>query len=440
MSRILISATPIPGHANPLLLVGEHLSKRGHTVVFHCGDLFREKAEAAGLQFVPLLGGANYDYRRLGELFPERNAVEPGLQQLSYDMQHGFGDQIPDQYRGLQGIIDQYGIDAVVTDCLFMGSYPLLLGASKSSPPVIGCSSFPLWMRRRAVSPFTGLDSTAEGLRRNAEHNRQFEDALAPATEYINALLKVCGASRSIGFVIDASCTVFDAFLQFTAEEFEYAVDDKPANLHFVGPMIPAVTSSEEPEWLKKIDGSRPVVLVTQGTIANSDFNQVVKPAIAALAEENIQLIVTTGGGDLDIPLSPNVHVESYIPYPLVLPKVDVFVTNGGYNGVQQALSLGVPVIAAGATEDKPFVAARVAAFGVGIDLKTGSPTAEQIRDAVRTVLSDGKYKQRALEMQKAFARCNALETTAAIVESTIAESAMPVWSEQEMRAAVGKR
>jgi formate dehydrogenase assembly factor FdhD len=40
-----------------------------------------------------------------------------------------------------------------------------------------------------------------------------------------------------------------------------------------------------------------------------------------------------------------------------LLPKVDVMVTNGGYGGVQRAVSTGVPLVVAGSTEDELEVA-----------------------------------------------------------------------------------
>ncbi len=54
-----------------------------------------------------------------------------------------------------------------------------------------------------------------------------------------------------------------------------------------------------------------------------------------------------------------NTYVAEHIPHDLLLPKVDVMVTNGGYGAVQRALSTGVPLVVAGNTEDKPEVAAR---------------------------------------------------------------------------------
>ena len=111
MSRILVSVTPAPGHVNPMLLIAEDLAKRGHDVTFHSGEVFRQKAKAAGLSFVPLQGIANFDYRQMDEVFPERRTLS-GIQQVDYDMKHFFGDMIPDQYRGMQEIIDQQNVHA----------------------------------------------------------------------------------------------------------------------------------------------------------------------------------------------------------------------------------------------------------------------------------------------------------------------------------------
>jgi UDP:flavonoid glycosyltransferase YjiC (YdhE family) len=82
-----------------------------------------------------------------------------------------------------------------------------------------------------------------------------------------------------------------------------------------------------------------------------------------------------------------------------------------------------VPIVSGGATEDKPFVSARVQWSGAGIDLKTGTPTAEQLRVAVREVLADGRYRARAKELQKSLTARDGLETATAIIEAKIAES-----------------
>jgi UDP:flavonoid glycosyltransferase YjiC (YdhE family) len=59
-----------------------------------------------------------------------------------------------------------------------------------------------------------------------------------------------------------------------------------------------------------------------------------------------------------------------------------------------------------------------------GIDLKTGQPTAEQIRDAVREVLQNRLYRDRARVLGASIANTDALVAIAQFVEATVAEDA----------------
>ena len=49
-----------------MLPVAQQLVRDGHQVFFQTADVFSTHVEAAGLQFLPLLGNANYDYHRVG--------------------------------------------------------------------------------------------------------------------------------------------------------------------------------------------------------------------------------------------------------------------------------------------------------------------------------------------------------------------------------------
>jgi UDP:flavonoid glycosyltransferase YjiC (YdhE family) len=68
-------------------------------------------------------------------------------------------------------------------------------------------------------------------------------------------------------------------------------------------------------------------------------------------------------------------------------------------------MSLGIPLVTAGLTEDKADVSARVAWFGVGINLKTNQPTPDALRTAIRTVLEKPQYRAHAIEMAMQFSR-----------------------------------
>ena len=128
-------------------------------------------------------------------------------------------------------------------------------------------------------------------------------------------------------------------------------------------------------------------------------------------------MVATAGGRPVDAipgPIPANARLAEYLPFEWILPKADVFVTNGGYGSVNQAMSFGIPLVTAGLTEDKADVNARVAWSGVGIDLATNEPTPQALRHAVRTVLDRPAYRMRASSMADEF---GGIDTRAEILQ-----------------------
>jgi MGT family glycosyltransferase len=216
-------------------------------------------------------------------------------------------------------------------------------------------------------------------------------------------------------------------FLQFTGGAFEFPRSDMPDTIRLVGPVLPRPSVNfKEPVWWSDLDSGRPVVLVTQGTIANFDLNELIQPTLLALADEDVLVIAATGRPDTELMVVPsNARVESFVPFNRLLPKVDVLVTNGGYGAVHQALSLGVPIVIAGETEDKALISARVDWTGAGISLGTQDPTEEQIRSAVRAVLADRRYRERAQSIQQNFKEYDAPDAITQAVGSLIEQAAL---------------
>ncbi len=60
--RVLIAATPLTGHVNPLLAIGRLLSARGDSVTVLTDPAFADKVTEAGLRFSPYddHGSASY--------------------------------------------------------------------------------------------------------------------------------------------------------------------------------------------------------------------------------------------------------------------------------------------------------------------------------------------------------------------------------------------
>jgi MGT family glycosyltransferase len=399
--------------------IARHLKNLGHSVTFYTSETYRAQAESTGARFVAMPGKANINFR------PTDSEGTPlcGDDQRVHLMKTVLAETVADQYWGIQQILRVRPVDLVLADTMFFGHFPVLLGPKQKRPPVIGCGVNPIMLHSCDCLRTSPPDTTPAGQRRNREENQRVEAKFQQVTNRMNEVMRHCGASPLPHFFMDCMYRLPDLFLQFTAETFEFPRSDMPETLRFAGALLPTQSVQfEEPAWWSELDSDRPVVLVTQGTFANQEFNELIQPTLSGLADENVTVIVAAGRSDTHtLAIPANARVASFVPFDRLLPKVDVFITNGGYGAVNHAFSLGVPIVVAGETEDKDFVAARVGWTGAGINLKTRYPSAEQIRTAVRTILTDKQYRQEARRLRADFARYNALDEVTRAVNTMLA-------------------
>lgn len=400
MSTYLITCTPAHGHIAPLLAVARHLAAAGERVLFLTSPRYAERVNESGAHFVPLPAAADVDLDDPGPAFPERAGLR-GPAAIRFDMLNLFLAPGRAQYEAVRSILAAEPVDAILTEPIFIGVVLLAELPASERPPIIALGIFPLSSKSRDTAPF-GLGIAPMrgvlGRVRNAALTVVAEKGVfAPVTRAANAL-----ASEVIGhplsrFFLDWTRGA-DALAQFTVAGFEYPRSDLSDNVTFVGPLRPSSPHVDLPEWWGDLDTTRPVVHVTQGTAANADTSQLLEPTFAALADEDVLVVASTGGRPVDglRDLPANARVATYLPYDQLLPRVDVLVTNGGYGGVHQALAAGIPLVVAGQTEDKIEVSARVGWSGAGINLRSSRPKPDSVRAAVRTVLSDDRYRSRA--------------------------------------------
>jgi len=285
----------------------------------------------------------------------------------------------------------------VIVDPAFVGALLLAALPAGDRPPVVVGGVLPLTLSSPAVPPFgLGLQPWAGPLNRprNALLRAVVEKVVfRPVQRDLDQLHRSVHGRDADAFILDWVSQA-DAIVQFAVPAFEYPRPDALVPLRFAGP-ITQPSNTDLPAWWPDLDAARQVVLVTQGTIANTDLVDLVRPTLQALADEDVLIVVATGGHPVaqmgDLPA--NVRAAEFLPYDLLFSRLAAMVTNGGYGGVQYALAHGVPLVVAGGTEDKPEVAARVAWSGTGINLRTGRPTPRAVRRAVRRVLTISEYR-----------------------------------------------
>lgn len=399
MATYLLTCTPAHGHVAPVLAVARHLVDGGHRVRVLTSARYGERVAATGAELLPLPLEADVDLDRPDDAFPERVALT-GAAAIRFDMHHLFLRPGRAQYAALRAALAEVPTDAVITEPLFVGAALLNELPRDERPAVVALGIFPLGAKSRDTAPF-GMGVTPMsgplGRVRNAALTLLAERVVfAPVTREARQLAQDVVGRPLSRFLLDWTSGA-DVVVQLTVPGFEYPRRDLPASVRFVGPLPAAAPEVALPAWWDDLDGTRPVVHVTQGTVANADPTQLLRPSIDALAGEDVLVVASTGGRDLDLgPLPANARVARYLPYDRLLPRVDALITNGGYGGVHQALAHGVPIVVAGQTEDKVEVSARVGWSSVGVNLKTNRPDAAALRAAVRSVLSDPSYRRRA--------------------------------------------
>ena len=199
---------------------------------------------------------------------------------------------------------------------------PFLLGDRAARPPVLLYGTTPMMSSSRDLAP-SGLglppSTTALGRLRNRTLNLLSHRVLLRQSQHAaNYQLNRLNSRQLPMFLLDSGALA-DRFIAPTVPEFDYPRSDLPTNVRYVGAVHPTPTLKfRPPAWWQTLDGDRPVVHVTQGTVDNADLSRLLEPTIEALADENVMVVATTGGrpvSDLNFAVPPNTYVAEHIPH-----------------------------------------------------------------------------------------------------------------------------
>jgi len=395
MARFLVTAMPFAGHVAPLSAVAAELVARGHAVRFYSGAAFEARAAASGASFVPWRAAPDFDENDLPATFP-RLVGAKGFKQLMINMQDLFIATAPQQVADLTAEWEREPWDAIVAEETSVGA---VLFAEKTGCPAATIAVLPLNLAGTQGPP-SGLGLTPG---RNPVTKAR-DAALRAAVPLLARPLKAPLARARAAVGLPPSKATFEKavfskrlVVASGAPILDYGRADRPAHLHFVGKLAADAPASALPDWWGDLDG-RSVVHITQGT-QNIEPSDLIRPAIEALADRDVLVVVATGvrGRDeLPFEVPANVRVAGFLPYAALLPRVDVMITNGGWGGTLAALTHGIPLVIAGGDLDKPEVAARVEWAGAGVNLRTGTPGAAQIAAGFDRVAADSSFRDAA--------------------------------------------
>lgn len=423
MAAFLFTSLPVEGHSASPLAIMAQLTSAGHEVVWLAGARYAERAERVGAHHVPL--HLSTDFSLYDDVFDVRPDLREltGVKLLKTVFRELFLGDAADQVTEIEQVLASFPVDAIVSSGPQFG--PAIV-AARTGIPLVLIGDGPYGTMDDATPPFgPGLRPWRGplGRGRNRLLNAGVRRAFADVQRTWVDVREAHGLRGPHPWVFDAMQTG-DLVLHGTVPGFEYR-RSFPASVRFVGAHRPLPPSAwEPPDWWGELDGSRPVVHVTQGTI-RVDPDELVLPVIEALAGDDVTVVVTAGAVDAARlgNLPPNVRVAPFIPYDELMRKASVFVTNGGYIGTNLALHHGLPVVQVGTTEEKAEIGARVRHLGVGFAFRK-LPARPRLRAAIRRAMTDQDLRSRVERLAAEYRRHDAPTESAALLIELAARAA----------------
>jgi MGT family glycosyltransferase len=373
--KVLVYTAPARGHLFPTVPILLELQRRGHEVVIRTIGV-----EVAGLRALGFKADAvdpAIDAIEMAD-FKEHNPLASLKAGVANFIARG-ELQVPE----LRLAIELERPDLLLVDALCWGAAAV---AEVSGLPWASIQHSPTPLPAPEVPPFGPGFRLTTG-RFGRLRNRlltpltigMLERAALPGA---NALRATAGAPPLLDAVDMFTRPPLTLYL--TARALEYPRTYWPESYVFTGPLS-WDADVEPPTWLGEL--TRPVALVTTSSEFQDD-GVLVRSALSALAQEDLDVVATMPAGIEAYDVPPNAHLAEFVPHSLVLPKAVVAITHGGFGATQKALASGVPVVVVPFGRDQAEVGRRAEAAGAGVLLSPKRLSPDRLCAAVHRAIA----------------------------------------------------
>jgi MGT family glycosyltransferase len=402
---------PVAGHLNPMTALGRKLQSRGNEVVFFGVPDVEPIVRAANLNFVPFcekdypVGSMTEIYGRVAKLHGE-DVLRCHVEEIAPAFLKTALGCFPKK-------LAASGVEAMVLDMghTFLQLVPLSLGI-----PYVHISNS-LHIDPSGATPACifslPYENTPEAFAKNIEGLKKiggyFAQILAAARPYAEK------AGLQIDWNNPSATNSKLAVITQTPKEFDFPGIPWPAHFHYAGPFHD--DEGREPVVFPREQLSgKPLIYASLGTLVNG-LDHLYKAILEATTElPEFQLVLSVGqriNPDELRPIPSNAIIVRTAPQLELLKGAALCITHAGLNTALEALTQGVPMVALPIGYDQPGVAARIVFHGVGESLKIEKLTGEQLLEAMRKVLENQRYRERARYFQKVIAETRGLEVAA---------------------------
>ncbi len=401
MMRFLFTIQPLVGHFHAMVPMARALQAAGHEVAFATGASFGPVIERVGFHHLPSgldFHGSPHMFEQLPEWQAIAARVPPGGIRQIHGFMLGCGPRMVDD---LIPWVERWKPDVIIRDPVEFGGY---IAAELAGLPYASL----LWAIY--ITPKYGCVEPLTALR------------------------------ARYGLPDDPAAASFERYFVFTGMPPAWAFQGgpEPVTHRYQMPPFDLSQASESPAW-QPTWPDRPTLYATLGTTFNQS-PQTFQALIDALSEEPVNVILTVGNSmdPAQFKGPEHITIARYIPQSAVLPRCDGLLFHGGHNSLLAALWHGLPVVILplGAGDQQP-TGEQCAALGLGVLVEGAPPSAAQIRAAVRAILTEPGYRERARQFQREIQALPDLTEAVRKLE-LLAQTKSPIYPDGAARDATG--
>ncbi len=399
--RIVLTNIGTYGDIHPLIALALELKRRGHSPVLAAPNIYRVKVESLGLEFHAVR--------------PDIDATNNVLVEMIYDIRKG-------TERGLREFLFP----------VLRESYQDLLAAVKSGPGADLLLVGELAYAGPIVAEVTGIPWASYVLAPISFFSAFDPPVLPPYPKLATAEAVLPGMGRVVARFVRWTTRkwpepVYQLRAELGLDSGENPIFDAKHSPRLVLAMFSPLLGEPQPDWPAStlqtgfvfydgdtgnydlspeieefLQAGEPPLVFTLGSaavLAAGDFYQQSALAAQTLGLRAIFLVGPDPRNVPDCGGSKNLCVAKYAPYSKLFPRASLIVHQGGVGTTAQALRAGKPMVIMPYSHDQPDNARRMKRLGVSRTIQRKNYTAERAARAIRKILDDPRYQEKALQL-----------------------------------------
>lgn len=409
MSNVLFLNQPSIGHLNTLLSIAVQMQEDGHTARFLVPGWrgFNTSIQIIDtlLRIPKIVRGHGMD---VDLVWPPLAVMWHGL---FLPFQSGYAELlhavnlmskgIATYARRILKVLDKNRPDAMVVDFAFPGAS---LAAEIAGIPYAIVYHSGLPFRGAGIPPFgSGLPIGADD-RTTREYSLQENRLLQRLTDRVNAARRQWGLAPVTEDILRRPYSPWlNLVTSVTAAEAPR--DNLTANTLFIGPCFGKRTPQGGFPF-DQLSPERFKVYVSLGTVFNNK-PEVFRKILQALDSPAYQVILSVGAAYDALQkgqIPSNALLFRSVPQVELLPRIDLFLSHGGNNSINEALAAGRPIVVLPIGGEQGDNASRITYLGAGRRVDTARFTPAELRAVVEEIRTTSTFRHRAGEIAHAIA------------------------------------